>query len=74
MQSIFCVSVFDVTTTKSTVCSKLFVKNFLPPVCSPLGAVCIDKIRRPEVRKHSVKNAGKFKMAPVNFGDAEEFL
>ena len=24
------------------------------------------------MRKHSVKNAGKFKIAPVNFGDAEE--
>ena len=38
------------------------------------GPQCNDKIRRPEVRKHSVKNAGKFKMAPVNFGHAEEFL
>ena len=25
------------------------------------------------MRKHSVKNAGKFKMAPVNFEGAEEF-
>ena len=25
------------------------------------------------MRKHSVKNGGKFKIAPVNFGDAEEF-
>ena len=40
----------------------------------PMVSGCIDKIRRLEVRKHSVKNAGKFKMAPVNFGAAEEFF
>ena len=47
----FYFSVVDVSVTQSTVCSKLFVKNFLPPVCSPLGPVCINKIRRPESEK-----------------------
>ena len=38
--------VFDVYTTQSTVCSVLVVKFFSPPVCSPFGPVCLDKVRR----------------------------
>ena len=47
----FYFSVVDVSVTQSTVCTKITVKNFLPPVCSPLGPVCTNKIRRPESEK-----------------------
>ena len=68
----FYVSVVDVYTTKSTVCSKLTVRNFLPPVCSPLGPECLDKMKTNfKVRKHSCKRAQKLKMALVNIGGAE---
>ena len=39
-------NVFASYTKQSTVCSELFVKFFSPPVCSPLGPVCLDKVRR----------------------------
>ena len=47
----FYFSVVDVFVTQSTVCTKIVVKNFLPPVCSPLGPMCINKIRQPESEK-----------------------
>ena len=72
----FYFSVVDVSVTQSTVCFKLFVKNFLPPVCSPLGPVCINKIRRPESEKTQWQKCSKIENGISEFwnGRRKSFL
>ena len=61
-------SVFDVSATKPTVCSKLFVTNFFATCVFSIGAGVFEQSKTTlEVRKHCGKKCRELKMVTVNF-------